>query len=299
MHALRCTEESDGPMAGTLKAIYTRSRAKSWQALQDAVVSKFKLKAKKEVFKKERERKKAQELAKRLLGKSCILEYHRSNSTDQKATQESKEIIQRFGHTTQHWYWRDQSWQELWACCDGFHVQLRADAEDMGNEVFVGPGEVLDVCTYTDTQGDDLKCEKQYYMVVTFPKKGVLGIAAMESPTKLREVQDAPPAQKHKFWYQQLVELGIGTRETELMIQQKVQRDGGWTVCMHVICHAVLYNCATLRIHSNTCRLFCSKTTWSINPPGLTQFGHTIRLIPSLCSVPSFSSLNALCCSSW
>lgn len=210
-----------------LKNTFQRSQARSWRALQAEVVARFELKAHKEVFKQMRERETAQELAKRLLGKSSILEYHRSCSRNQKAAHHTKEVIQLHNDGSKGpWYWKDQSWQQLCASVDGFHVQLKDTPETMGNIVYLGRGQVLDVCMFSSTNRDDLKCEKLYFMVVTFPKVGVLDVSAMKSATKLHKDK---PLQVFRFWYQRLVELGIGTREDEEFIA--AQAAGGWKVC--------------------------------------------------------------------
>lgn len=59
--------------------------------------------------------------------------------------------------------------------------------------------------------------EKHYYMMVTFPGHGARAVAAMASGSRLKT--NAANRGNFKFWFEQLVELGIGTAEDEEMLK--------------------------------------------------------------------------------
>ncbi len=60
--------------------------------------------------------------------------------------------------------------------------------------------------------------EKHYYMLLTFPGFGTRAVVAMKSGTKLKGTEPGG----FKFWFQQLVEYGIGTAEDEEALSKVV-----------------------------------------------------------------------------
>ena len=72
-----------------------------------------------------------------------------------------------------------------------------------------------------DKPPDDTKTEKHYALVITMSGYGVLAHGILKSGSKcIKQADDIV------YWFERLVELGIGTREDEDMLRAKV-----WKVC--------------------------------------------------------------------
>lgn len=193
------------------------------------MVKRFSLKRKAEVFKTPRCKAKAQALAKRLLGAEPILEVYRS--TENKSKIDHTKIVKLLDKdqdpsTAAPWYWRDNSWQELWMAIDGFSVEKRVQEERTPpRRVFVQGDEELPVYT-RDLPTSSFGCEKHGYMAITMAGYGVVAAVAMRTATRLSTKRRTPTRTRFKFWYDMLVQLGIGDAATEDMLRKKV-----WRVC--------------------------------------------------------------------
>jgi hypothetical protein len=67
--------------------------------------------------------------------------------------------------------------------------------------------------------------EKQYYMVLTLSGFGVLAVVALKSGSKC--LQDEGEI---VYWFDRLVELGIGTEKEQNMLRKKT-----WTVLLYTV----------------------------------------------------------------
>jgi hypothetical protein len=68
-----------------------------------------------------------------------------------------------------------------------------------------------------DATAGDTKVEKHYVLVITLSGYGVLGHGILRSGSKcMKQPQDM------RYWFDRLVELGIGTKEEEDMLRAMV-----------------------------------------------------------------------------
>lgn len=196
------------------------------------VVKRFSLKRKAEVFKAPRCKAKAQALAKRLLGADPILEVYRSTEKKKKIDHTKIVKLLQQGKDKSEatpWYWRDSSWQQLWMAIDGFTVEKRMQEErTRARMVFVQGNEELPVYT-RDLPTSPFACEKHGYMAITMAGYGLVAAVAMFTSTRLSKTRRTPIRTRFRFWYDMLVQLGIGDQATEDMLRAKV-----WLVCFYL-----------------------------------------------------------------
>ena len=206
--------------------IYKRSGVHAWRSLDELARARWKLHGAREVFKEDRDRARAQEGARRMLGYMPIIEYHRSKRPRQRNVHHCKKVkLLTPAGQVRDWYFHDQSWQHLWACVDPFHQDLASDPGQDANTVCLEEGEVMEVLTAQ--KPNRLKCEKQMYMVVTMAGYGVLSVAAMYTGSRLKTIRSTPLRTRFRYWFQQLQEHQIGSSQQEEELARSAE---GWKV---------------------------------------------------------------------
>ena len=192
------------------------------------VVKRFGLKTRQEVFKEPRDRKRAQMVAKRLLGEAPILETYRSTKGAQQdaAKHEIVHLLRpkQQPNKAEPWMWKDSSWRELWVAIDGFSVEKRIRGEDpaLRNKVFVEEHEELPVYTRDKHKTSSFATEKQGYIAITMAGYGVVAAVALHTATKQHGSRDPHAPTRFKFWTEQIVAQGLGDAATETMLRDKV-----------------------------------------------------------------------------